>query len=132
MLLTLGALLWCSPQALAAVPDRSIRQVESTSLVGVAEVIEVQATAYCPCHKCCGKTDKITYTGKVAKRDHTIAVDPKVIPLGSRVYIEGLGIRYAEDIGGAIKNKRIDIYMDSHEAALAFGVQKLKVYVMKQ
>ncbi|NLK52293.1 MAG: hypothetical protein GX295_07595 [Syntrophomonadaceae bacterium] len=91
----------------------------------------VKATAYCPCLKCCGKTDKITFSGKIARKNHTIAVDPKVIPLGSKVYIEGLGIRYAEDIGGAIKKNRVDIYMDSHKEALKFGVQTMQVQILE-
>ena len=79
-------------------------------------------TAYCACEKCCGKTDGITATGTHATEGVTIAVDPDVIPYGSHVDIEGFGTYIAEDCGGAIKGNRIDIYFDSHEAALKFGV----------
>jgi len=54
----------------------------------------------------------------------TIAVDPSVIPIGSRVYIEGLGYFVAQDTGSAIKGKRIDVFMNDLEEALQFGVKK--------
>jgi 3D (Asp-Asp-Asp) domain-containing protein len=86
-------------------------------------------TAYCACPKCCGKwADGITYTGTKATEGRTIAVDPKVIPLGSTVYIDGVPY-IAEDIGGAIKENRIDVFFSSHEAALQFGVQHADVAI---
>lgn len=86
-------------------------------------------TAYCACPKCCGEwADGITYTGTVATEGRTVAVDPKVIPLGSTVYIDGVPY-IAEDIGGAIKENRIDIFFSSHEAALQFGVQHADVAI---
>ena len=91
-------------------------------------------TAYCPCSKCCGKwANGITATGTTAKANHTIAVDPKVIPYGSTVYIEGLGTFVAEDCGGAIKGNRIDIFYNTHSEALNSGVTALnpKVYLIK-
>jgi len=90
-------------------------------------------TAYCPCSACCGKwSDGYTATGKRAlAKNRIIAVDPKVIPLHSKVYIEGLGYYYAEDTGSAIKWNKIDILFDSHNEALEFGVQYLKVKVIK-
>ena len=62
-----------------------------------------------------------TATGKDPKPGRTIAVDPKVIPYGSKVFIPSLGWRIAEDTGGAIKGNRIDILMDNEERALQFG-----------
>ncbi len=59
-----------------------------------------------------------------------IAVDPSVIPLGSRVYIPGYGVAVAEDTGGAIQGNRIDVAFDSHEQALEFGRQNFEVYLM--
>lgn len=94
----------------------------------------VTATAYCPCEKCCGKwakdrSDGIkTASGAYARSNHTIAVDPSVIPFGTTIIING--IEYiAEDTGGAVKGKMIDIYFDSHEEAQAFGRQTLTVYL---
>lgn len=88
-------------------------------------------TAYCPCPKCCGEwADGITYTGTEATAGRTVAVDPKVIPLGSTVYINGSAY-VAEDIGGAIKGNRIDVYFPDHKTALQFGVQHAEVEIQK-
>lgn len=87
-------------------------------------------TAYCGCSKCCGKSDGITASGNKVKANHTIAVDPKVIPLGTEVMINGK--KYvAEDTGGGIKGNHIDIFFDSHSDALDFGKQKAIVYVRR-
>ena len=91
---------------------------------------EYQLTAYCACVSCCGKSDGITATGTIATAGRTIAVDPRVIPYGSRVMING-NIYVAEDCGGAIKYNRIDIFFDSHSEALQFGVQRAQVYLLK-
>lgn len=60
-----------------------------------------------------------------------MAVDPSVIPLGSLVYIAGIGLRKAEDTGGAIKGARIDIYMEDPAEALQFGVQPVRVFLLE-
>lgn len=90
-------------------------------------------TAYCPCMKCCGKTDGITSTGTTAAEGRTIAVDPRLIPYGSTVTIyfaDGTSHTYtAEDCGGAIKENRIDVFFDDHQAAREFGVQTAYVYM---
>lgn len=90
-------------------------------------------TAYCPCMKCCGKTDGITSTGTTAAEGRTIAVDPRVIPYGSTVTIyfaDGTSHTYtAEDCGGAIKENRIDVFFADHQAAREFGVQTAYVYM---
>ena len=84
-------------------------------------------THYCPCEKCCGKTDAITATGTVATADRTIAVDPSVIPYGTEVIIDGKTY-VAEDCGGAIKGNRIDIFCDSHQEAINRGRIEREVY----
>ncbi len=99
----------------------------------LVELGELKLTAYCPCEKCCGKDEAdpyygITASGARATANHTIAVDPRVIPMGSEVVINGRTY-VAEDVGGAIKENRIDIYFDSHQEALTFGVQYATVYV---
>lgn len=85
---------------------------------------EFTITYYCACEKCCDKTDGITKSGAVVREGVTVAVDPSVIPLGTYLYIEGIGYRVAQDIGGAIKGNRIDVYMNSHNDALECGVDK--------
>lgn len=87
-------------------------------------------TAYCPCAKCCGKSNGITASGVKAVEGVTIAVDTKVLPFGTKVYIEGIGERIVQDRGGAIKGNRIDLYFDSHQAALNFGRQTKKVTIL--
>jgi len=87
-------------------------------------------TYYCACAKCCGKTDGITATGTKATEGRTIGVNPKVIPYGSKVYIEGLGWYVAEDTG-SIKGKHIDVYVSSHQRALQLGRQYRTVWVRR-
>ena len=58
-----------------------------------------------------------------------IAVDPKVIPLGSRVYIEGVGARIAEDTGGNIKGNTIDIYMNTVAECRKWGARTVTIYI---
>lgn len=84
--------------------------------VGVCKV-----TYYCGCKKCGGtrfdsKGNTIGSTGKPLKANHSIAVDPSVIPLGSEVLI-GDTVYTAEDTGGAIRVKSIDIYLGNTPAA---------------
>ncbi len=76
-------------------------------------------TAYCPCTICSGKWGDMTATGVRAKENHTIAVDPSVIPYGTEVIINGHTYR-AEDNGVEVKGKIIDIYFDTHEEAEYF------------
>lgn len=88
-------------------------------------------TAYCNCKKCCGKwAGSPTKSGVMPKQGRTIAVDPTVIPLGTRVEIRG-NTYIAEDTGSAIKGKKIDIYFDSHSEANKFGRQKAEVFIIK-
>ena len=84
--------------------------------------VQFLITAYCPCCDCSEGYGKITSTGKIPKQGRTIAVDPKVIPYGTKVKIKGLGTFIAEDCGGAIKGNRIDIYFESHADTERFGV----------
>ena len=93
--------------------------------------IEVLATAYCGCIQCCGKSDCITATGTRATEGRTIAADPRVIPYGTHVLIDGHEY-IVEDCGGAINGNRIDIYFESHEDALQFGVQTVTVEILQE
>lgn len=85
-------------------------------------------TAYCACSKCCGKSDGITASGTKAKQGRTIAVDPKQIPYGTKVVING-HTYIAEDCGGGIGKNRIDVFFNSHKEALNFGVQRAEVFI---
>ncbi|WP_026574277.1 3D domain-containing protein [Bacillus sp. UNC438CL73TsuS30] len=104
-------------------------QAESKSDSSSKE-ITVKATAYtASCEGCSG----ITATGmniKANPNQKVIAVDPSVIPLGSKVYVEGYGEAIAGDTGGAIKGNRIDVFIPSEHDAINFGVKHLKVTIL--
>lgn len=108
-----------------------------------ADLGEFTVTYYCPCAECCGvwaenRTDGIVYTasGAIAQEGRTIAVDPDLIPYGTEVvvrYSDGDEAVYiAEDSGGAIQGSRIDVYMESHEAALLEGIKTAQVCIVKE
>ena len=104
---------------------------------GVKRVLEnVTLTAYDAGFNSTGKTEEhphygITFTGTTVQAERTVAVDPKIIPLGWWIYIEGYGFRKAEDIGSAIKGKKIDIYVESERVANRFGLKRgYTVYVI--
>ncbi|TYS00450.1 hypothetical protein FZC84_07700 [Rossellomorea vietnamensis] len=97
----------------------------------IIKEVDVKATAYTAyCEGCIG----ITKTGvdlRANPDEKVIAVDPAVIPLGSKVYVEGFGYATAEDTGSAIKGNRIDIFIPSREEALEYGVKSIKVQVIE-
>lgn len=106
-------------------------EVKGTNNEMVVKEIDVKATAYTAyCEGCIG----ITKTGvdlRANPDEKVIAVDPAVIPLGSKVHVEGFGYARAEDTGGAIKGNRIDIFIPSQEDALEYGVQNVKVQIIE-
>lgn len=95
-----------------------------------AQVLDVVATAYDPGAECNGGHAGQTRTGLPAAFG-IIAVDPRVIPLRSLVYVEGYGMAIAGDTGGAIKGMRIDLCYNSRAEANRFGRQKVKIHVMR-
>lgn len=70
-----------------------------------------------------------TYGGNVLRKG-LAAVDPAIIPLGTRLYIRGYGYAVADDIGGSIKGNRIDLAFNSRQDALRFGVQQVTVFIL--
>lgn len=122
-------------EVVAPLPDEAYTEAEDEPMVEVepktTSLGEFKLTAYCTCSKCCGKwADGITATGTEATPGRTIAVDPKVIELGSTVIINGTEY-IAEDIGGAIKGNRIDVLFPTHQEALEFGIQYAEVTIKK-
>ena len=105
--------------------------------------IEFKATAYCPCKKCCGvwatrrpldeNGEQIVYgaTGIVLQQGVSVAADTTIYPMGTQLEIEGMGTYTVQDRGGAIKNNKLDIYFDNHADAVEFGVQTVRVRVIK-
>ncbi|GLB60759.1 LysM peptidoglycan-binding and 3D domain-containing protein [Cytobacillus sp. NCCP-133] len=94
------------------------------------EVLTMEATAYTAnCEGCSG----ITATGinlKENPNEKVISVDPNVIPLGTKVRVEGYGEAIAGDTGGAIKGNKIDIFMPSKDDAINFGKKTVKVTIL--
>lgn len=70
-----------------------------------------------------------SYIGLPLQRG-VVAVDPNVIPMGTRLYVEGYGNAIAADQGGAIKGNRIDLYFDSRQEAMNWGIKTIKVTVL--
>ena len=94
------------------------------------KVLEMSATAYDPSPRCNGRgSHGRTRTGARATYG-VVAVDPRVIPLGSIVFVEGYGLALACDTGSAIKGNRIDLCYDSGRVADNFGRQKVRVHVL--
>ena len=85
-------------------------------------------TAYCPCSKCCGKTNGRTASGTQATAGRTVAASSK-FAFGTKLNIGG-HIYTVEDRGGAINGNKIDIFVNSHAEALAWGVRYLNVSVV--
>lgn len=105
------------------------------SNVNYSKVIKCSASAYCACSRCCGKSTGVTASGMKAQYG-VVAVDPRVIPLGTKLYIESsdgsytYGYSVAADTGGAIKGNRVDLFFPSHSDALQFGRRSVNVYIV--
>ena len=92
----------------------------------VKQVLTMEATAYLPTD---GGGDGITASGMQAKHG-VVAVDPNVIPLGTKLYIPGYGEALAADTGGDIVGSRIDVVMEDYGEAMQFGRRTVEVYVL--
>ena len=111
--------------------QKKIEQPKATTQHNGTSLGKFKISAYCPCKKCCGKwAGGNTASGTTPTAGRTIAVDPKVIPLGSKVIIDG-HTYIAEDTGGAIKGNRIDMYFTSHQEALNWGIKYKEISVIK-
>ena len=86
-------------------------------------------TAYCPCSSCSEGWGRNTSTGAMAIANHTIAVDPRVIPYGSKILINGI-VYTAEDKGGGVRGNHIDIFYNTHQEARALGVRYQEVFLV--
>ena len=104
------------------------RTLPSTTASTGGEIYKI--TAYCSCVKCCGKTNGITAMGTKASEGRTVATSSK-FAFGTKLNING-HVYTVEDRGGAITGNKIDIYVNSHAAALAWGVRYLPVSVVNQ
>jgi 3D (Asp-Asp-Asp) domain-containing protein len=106
-------------------------QYKKRNVEDLPVVMDVVATAYCPCEYCTDGDGK-TSTNRNAWLPG-VAVDPKVIPLGSRIDIPYYGGQIlADDIGGRIKGKRIDVRFKTHTEAKIWGVKKIGIVIWKK
>jgi len=85
--------------------------------------ITMEVTAYT-------HTGNLTATGTVPAKG-TVAVDPRVIPLETRLYIKGYGFGVARDTGGKIKGNRLDVFFETREKALKWGRKEVKVTILR-
>lgn len=114
-------------------------EIPNGEKVYYSSIVPVLATAYTGDFNPQGVRDD-PYAGKTAvgtwaKRDpngiSTVAVDPRVIPLGTKVYVEGYGLAIAEDVGGAIKGNRLDVFFYTYPETIKWGVRNVKVYILE-
>ena len=114
--------------------DFENEKIEAALLEKAIRLDDVTVTHYDPCVKCCGKTDGITATGVPVTPYYTVAVDPEVIPLGSEVLVDyGDGVIHyyrAEDTGGGVKGKHLDLCVTDHTEALTLGVRQATVWFL--
>ncbi|MCX7967909.1 MAG: 3D domain-containing protein [Armatimonadetes bacterium] len=92
-------------------------------------LMRMVATAYCP-RGCCGSSSGRTATGRKAEYG-VVAVDPRVIPLGTTLYVDRYGFAIAADTGRKIKGNRIDLCYPTHREASRFGRRTVKVLVLR-
>ena len=98
--------------------------------------VRMEATAYTAGFSCTGKHPddpwyRITASGREVQHG-IVAVDRNVIPLGTRLYVEGYGFALAADVGGAIRGYKIDLFMEEIEDALRFGRRHLYVWILDE
>lgn len=118
------AALGLNNNAAVAEPSRDGSSVQR------GKTLTMKATAYCLCYKCnYPYYGAPSYIGLPLGKG-IIAVDPKVIPMGSRLYVEGYGEGIAADQGNAIKGNRIDLCFATHQQALNYGIKNVKVTIL--
>ncbi len=98
---------------------------------GIKKVLNVVATAYSDSKISCGKWAGFLTAIGLKPKYGVIAVDPRVIPLRSKLYVEGYGYGIAGDTGSAIKGNRIDLCFDTHREAVRYGRKSVKVYILE-
>ena len=110
--------------------------IESALLAKAHKIENCTVTHYAICVECCGKTDGITASGRIATPYVSVAVDPGIIPLGSDVLVDyGDGeIHYyrADDTGSGVTGDHIDLCVQSYDEAVKMGVRTATVYWIGQ
>ena len=112
-----------------AVPEEQESTPNTDTTPSLVSLGIFKTTGYCPCRSCSAGWGRNTSTGAVASSHHTIAVDPRVIPYGTRVMINGV-VYIAEDKGGGVKGHHIDIFYDTHAESKNHGTQNVEVFLL--
>lgn len=113
----------------AAAAEDTQSQATAVAASGMHSLGMFRTTGYCPCYQCSEGWGRRTSTGATARSGHTIAVDPRVIPYGSRVMIGGV-IYTAEDRGGGVRGNHVDIFFDSHSQTRQHGSRSQEVFLL--
>lgn len=87
------------------------------------KVLNVVSTAYT-------HTGNRTATG-IYPHEGVVAVDPRIIPLGTKLYVENYGYAVAADTGGVIKGNKIDVFFNTYNQAISWGRRSVKVYILE-
>ena len=95
-------------------------------------VLRMRASAYDPGPRSCGKWANGTTACGLRAGYGVVAVDPRVIPLGSKLYVEGYGYAIAGDKGRAIKGNRIDLGFSTYREAIRYGRKPVTVHVLRK
>ena len=104
--------------------QRSKAVIASRKPTNAERILAMEASAYT-------HTGSRTFTG-IYPEVGTIAVDPKVIPLGTQLWVEGYGYGIAQDTGKAIRGNKLDVFMETKKECLYWGRRRVKVYVLPQ
>ena len=125
---------WVQSTKVVKKPTKTVMlrgSLPSRSGLNVRRVITMESTAYDPGPLSCGPncTGRTKLGLKATKG--IVAVDPRVIPLGTRVFVDGYGEALAADVGGAIKGNRIDVCFDSRREALNWGRRTVQVMILE-
>lgn len=130
----LGVILAIFLFAVLAFSIVGVKEVEASER-NMSSLGTFKITWYCPCKTCSGKYGHHTSSGAYATEGRTIAVDTRVIPYGTKVYIEGYGEFVAEDTGGKwVRGNHIDIFLEDHLMCLddAHGKKYREVFIINE
>lgn len=109
------------------VARRKLKEINTRVYAGTFRL-----TGYCPCSSCSGPWGYSTSSGARATEGITVAADPNVLPEGTKLYIEGVGTRVVQDVGGAVRGNKIDIFVSSHGSCYDSNINCMaKVYILE-
>jgi len=107
--------------------------------INIKSLGKYTVTAYCPCEKCCGvwatkPGPRVTANGHSIEPNDRFVAAPKNMPFKTKLIIEGYtdGLVFVYDRGGAIKNKKLDVFFPTHQEALNWGVKEIEVFEVKE